>query len=81
MNDVEVLVVIWDRGQNRQTVVTVPVSAFLQKCWRAIASMAAAVALEIPFVEVERLARFGLRQEDKLRLVELCKAQEKGESA
>ena len=76
MERIEVLVRLWDRGQEREAVVQVPASAFLTHCWKTIASLAAAVELELPFVDVERKAKFGLRDEDRRRLAELCKAQE-----
>lgn len=76
MVDVEVQVSVWDRGQRRQTVVTVPVSAFQTKCWRPIAALAAAVVMEIPFVEIESRCKFGLRPADRKRLEELCREEQ-----
>ncbi len=70
MDDVKVLVRVFDRGRNREAVVDVPESAFLTRCWKTIASLMAAVALELPFTDVERLAKYGLRPEDKERLQE-----------
>lgn len=74
METVDVLVQIWDRGQCRKAVVQVPESAFVTGCWRTIAALAAAVEFGISFVDVERVARYGLRPEDKQRLFEQNKA-------
>lgn len=76
MDDVEVQVTVWDRGQTRQTVVTVPVSSFETRCWRTVAALAAAVYLKLPFVELEGKCKFGLRPADKERLAELCREKE-----
>lgn len=65
---VPVLVQVFDRGRQRQEIVPVEVGAFRQHCWRQIASLKAAVLMELPFSDVERLAKFGLREADKLRL-------------
>ena len=76
MDDVEVEVSVWDRGAHRKAVVTVPVSAFVTRCWRTVAALAAAVYLELPFAELEGKCKFGLRPADKERLAELCREKE-----
>lgn len=76
MDDVEVQVTVWDRGQTRQTIVTVPVSAFETQCWRTVAALAAAVYLELPFQEIEGKCKFGLRPADRERLAGLCREKE-----
>lgn len=72
---VSVLVRVFDRGRNREAVVDVPESAFRTGCWKTIASLMAAVALELPFTDVERLAKYGLRPEDKARLQERMRSE------
>lgn len=76
MDEVEVQVTVWDRGQNRQAVVKVPVSSFVTRCWRTVAALAAAVYLELPFAELEGKCKFGLRPADRERLAELCREKE-----
>lgn len=76
MDDVEVQVTVWDRGQTRQTIVTVPVSSFETRCWRTVAALAAAVYMKLPFTEIEGKCKFGLRTADKERLAELCRETE-----
>ncbi len=78
MDEIEVKVVIWDRGRERAAVVSVPSSAFPTKCWRTIAALAAAVELEIPFQEMEARCKYGLRPADKRRLEELCRRETEG---
>lgn len=80
MDDVEVLVTVWDRGQTRLTIVTVPASAFATRCWRTIAALAAAVYLELPFAEIEGKCKFGLRPADRDRLAELCRRRDDAET-
>lgn len=72
MLPIEVKVQVYYLGRRREEIVEVPEEAFAKKCWRTIASLMAAVKLEIPFTDVERLARFGLRPEDKQRLIAAC---------
>lgn len=76
MDDVEVLVAVWDRGQKRIAIVTVPASTFATRCWRTVAALAAAVALEMPFSDLEGRCKFGLRPADRDRLAELCRGKE-----
>ena len=69
MNEtVKVLVRMPATFQDKAAVVEVPEEAFRTKCWKTIAALAAAVELELPFVDVKRVARYGLRKEDKKRL-------------
>lgn len=68
METVDVLVKVWDRGQNRQAIVPVEVEAILTSCWRPIAAIKAAVELEMPFTTVMEKARFGFRKEDIARI-------------
>ena len=72
MGTVEMRVVLWYLGRERAAVVEVPRSAFVTRCWKTIANLAAAVELGIPFVEFEGKARYGLRPADKRQLLELC---------
>ena len=72
MKTVEVRVVLWYLGRERAAVVNVPRSAFVTRCWKTIANLAAAVEMDVPFVEFEGKARYGLRPEDKQLLLELC---------
>lgn len=69
MDPIKVMVRVWYLGTVHEEIVEVPEDAFRKHCWRPIASLMAAVKMELPFTEVERLARFGLRPEDKLRLL------------
>ena len=73
MESVDVLVQVFDRGENKQAVVQVPMSAFIpgHMCWKPVAALAAAVELGISFTAVERAAKYGIRPEDKARLREL----------
>lgn len=73
MQTVEVQVVLWYLGRERAAVVEVPRSAFVQRCWKTIANLAAAVEMGVPFVEFEGKARYGLRPADKRQLLELCR--------
>ena len=70
METVDVLVKIFDRGKTRQEIVPVWVECFdpARSCWKPIAALKAAVAMELPFVEVERMAKYGMRPADKKRL-------------
>ena len=66
--EVQVLVEVFYLGQTRKTVVNVPEECFAKHCWRPIAALTAGVLLGIPFTEMERNAKFGLRHEDAKRL-------------
>jgi hypothetical protein len=70
---VDVLVQVYDRGQIRREVVQVEEVCFTpgHLCWKPIAAMTAAVAMELSFVTVEKNARYGLRPEDRARLREM----------
>ena len=68
MDEVAVLVRMPAAYQGREAVVQIPESAFATGCWKTIAALAAAVDLGVSFVDVERVARYGLRPEDKERL-------------
>lgn len=68
MDEVAVLVRMPATYQGREAVVQVPESAFETGCWKTIAALAAAVDLAVPFTDVERVARYGLRPEDRERL-------------
>ncbi len=68
METVAVLVRMPAAYQGREAVVQVPESAFETGCWKTIAALAAAVDMGIPFTDVLRAARYGLRKEDKERL-------------
>lgn len=72
METVDVLVRCFDRGQRRETVVPVEEECFRKECWRPIACIRAAVILELPFTQLMNSARYGLRAEDKLRLIAAC---------
>ena len=76
METVDVLVQIWDRGQSRKAVVQVQEECFAKDCWKPIACMMAATELDVPFTTVLRIAKYGLRMEDKQRLFGQCKAAE-----
>ena len=67
MDDVQVLVKVFWCGSVRKEIVEVPEEAFVKDCWRTIAALKAAVMMEIPFSDVDRLAKYGLRPEDKKR--------------
>lgn len=71
MDDVQVLVKVFWCGSTRKIIVTVPEEAFVKHCWKPIAAMKAAALMELSFTDVERLAQYGLRPEDKQRLAEL----------
>lgn len=73
METVEVLVRVFDRGQLREEIVQVETECFRpgHLCWKSIAALKAAVLLELPFVQVERSAKYGMRPESKARLQEL----------
>ena len=75
MDPIKVMVRVWYLGTMREEIVEVPEDAFRKHCWRPIASLMAAVKMELPFTEVERLARYGLRPEDKQRLLAAGEAQ------
>ena len=45
---------------------------FRKECWRPIACIKAAVILELPFTQLLNSAKFGLRAEDKQRLIAAC---------
>ena len=66
---VDVLVQVFDRGQTRKTVVPVTAECFSKRCWREIAALKAAVLLELPFAWVSEHAKYGLRPEDRARLI------------
>ena len=68
METVAVLVRMPETYQGREAVVRVPESAFATGCWKTIAALAAAVDLAVPFTDVERMARYGLRPGDRERL-------------
>ncbi len=70
---VDVLVQVFDRGKLQQVITQVPEEAFQpgHLCWKPVAVLYAAVEIGIPFVQVERAAKFGLRPADKARLREL----------
>lgn len=70
MDTVAVLVRLPETYQGREAVVQIPESAFATECWKTIAALAAAVDLAVPFTDVERVARYGLRPEDKERLAQ-----------
>lgn len=74
MDDVQVLVKVFWCGSVRKEIVTVPEEAFVKQCWKPIAAMKAAALMEIPFTDVERLAKYGLRPEDKQRLIQAAGA-------
>ena len=65
---VRVLVRMPATFQDKAAVVDVPEEAFRTKCWKTIAALAAAVEMGISFVDGERVARYGLRAEDRERL-------------
>lgn len=71
MDDVQVLVMVYWCGSTRKEIVTVPEEAFVKRCWKPIAAMKAAALMALSFTDVERLAKYGLRPEDKQRLAEL----------
>lgn len=71
MDDVQVLVKVFWCGSTRKIIVTVPEEAFVKRCWKPIAAMKAAALMEISFTDVERLAKYGIRPEDKQWLAEL----------
>lgn len=73
METVEVLVQVFDRGQLRKEIVQVETECFRpgHMCWKSIAALKAAVLLDMPFVQVERSAKYGMRPEAKARLWEL----------
>lgn len=68
MKTVDVLVQIWDRGQTRRAVVSVEEVCFEKDCWKPIACLRAATELDVPFTTIMRVAKFGLRPEDKKRV-------------
>ena len=72
MQKIDVLVQVYDRGRTRREIVQIEEAAFEpgHECWKPLAALAAAVVMELPFYLVERLAKFGLRPEDKARLLE-----------
>lgn len=80
METVDVLVRIFDRGKAKAVTVPVELECFnpARTCWKTIANIKAAVLLELPFTELERGARYGLRQEDKTRLAEIYGKREEG---
>ena len=67
MTDIQVLVQVYYLGRTRKEIVEVPEEAFVKDCWRTIAALKAAVMMEIPFSDVDRLAKYGLRPEEKKR--------------
>lgn len=71
---VDVLVRVFDRGQRREAIVEVSEECFHKRCWKPIACIKAAVELGLPFTQLERSARFGLRPKDKERLFETREA-------
>ena len=74
---VDVLVMVKDPVRHldppRKTVVPVEEQCFEpgKVCWKPIACIKAAVVLELPFTWMIEKAKFGLRQEDKIRLREM----------
>lgn len=67
MDEVTVLVQVWDRGQHRRAEVKVSAADIRAKCWRTLACTQAAVLLGMPFTDVAAKAKFGFRPEDKER--------------
>lgn len=72
MELIEVMVRVFYLGRRREAIVEVAEEAFVKKCWRPIAALKAAVLMGIPFTDMDRLAKFGLRPEDKQRLLAAC---------
>ena len=64
---VKVLVRMPATFQNKAAVVDVPEETFRTKCWKTVAALAAAVDMGIPFTDVLRAAKYGMRKEDKER--------------
>lgn len=66
--NVRVLVRMPATFQDKAAMVEVPEEAFRTKCWKTVAALAAAVDMGIPFTDVLRAAKYGMRKEDKKRL-------------
>lgn len=67
MDDITVLVQVWDRGQNRRAEVKVSAADIRARCWRTLACTQAAVLLGMPFTDVAAKAKFGFYPADKAR--------------
>ena len=78
-SEVQMRVVVFYLGQTHETFVNVPKECFAKHCWRPIAALKAGVLLGIPFTEMERNAKFGLRHEDAKRLFPKAGAGDKEE--